>query len=143
MAMTWIVSRSQSRQKSEERSYYGQRLYDIWEKYQLGPITVIISIFIVGYGWKQYYINDLRAEFLPNSLRGKTILVTGASCGFGKLISEEIAIRGGKVIMASRSMNNLRIAQKEILNAHPEAEVEITHLDLGLVDNCDYVTVIT
>ena len=106
-------------------------MYDIWEKYQLGPITVIISIFIVGYGWKQYYINDLRAEFLPNSLRGKTILVTGASCGFGKLISEEIAIRGGKVIMASRSMNNLRIAQKEILNAHPEADVEITHLDLG------------
>ena len=119
------------RQKSEERSYYGQRAYDIFEKYHIGPITFVISIFIVGYGWKQYYINDMRAEFLPDSLKGKTILVTGASSGYGKLISEEIAIRGGKVIMASRSMNNLRIAKKEILNEHPDADIEITHLDLG------------
>lgn len=130
-----------NRQKSEERSYYGQRAYDIFEKYHIGPITFVISIFIVGYGWKQYYINDMRAEFLPDSLKGKTILVTGASSGYGKLISEEIAIRGGKVIMASRSMNNLRIAKKEILNEHPDADIEITHLDLANLDsveNCAY-----
>jgi len=130
-----------NRTKKEERSYYGQRAYDIFEKYHIGPITFVISIFIVGYGWKQYYINDMKAEYLPGSLKGKTILVTGASSGYGKLISEEIAIRGGKVIMASRSMSNLRIARQEILKEHPDADVQITHLDLANLDsveNCAY-----
>ena len=47
-------------------------------------------------------------------LKGKTVLITGASSGFGRYLAGECAKRGAKVIMASRSLNNLELARSEL-----------------------------
>jgi hypothetical protein len=61
---------------------------------------------------------------------GKTILVTGANAGLGFESSRVMAGKGAQVIMACRNMDYGREAEARILSQHPEAKLDLRHIDL-------------
>ncbi len=60
---------------------------------------------------------------------GKVCLVTGANSGLGKAIAAGLAARGGRVIMACRTMNEG--AREEIVRRSGNPAVSMRHIDLG------------
>ena len=66
---------------------------------------------------------------------GRTFIVTGASSGLGFETSRQLAVHGGRVVMASRSEGNGRDAVARIRAAQPAAAVEFRVLDLADLDS--------
>jgi len=62
---------------------------------------------------------------------GKVAIVTGANGGLGLEIAKGLAEAGAHVVMAARNQAKAKSAHKEILTAHPAAQLEIIELDLG------------
>ncbi|HDH03790.1 MAG TPA: SDR family NAD(P)-dependent oxidoreductase [Actinobacteria bacterium] len=62
---------------------------------------------------------------------GKVAIVTGANGGLGLEIAKGLAGAGAHVVMAARNQDKAKSAHNEILTAHPDAQLEITELDLG------------
>lgn len=65
---------------------------------------------------------------------GKVVIVTGANSGLGKATTEDLALRGGKIYMACRSIDKGSKAAEEILSTHPgikNSQLVVLKLDLG------------
>jgi len=60
---------------------------------------------------------SLSATFAKVELKGKTVLVTGASSGIGEAISRDFAALGMNVVLAARRSNNLERIINEIKQA--------------------------
>ncbi|XP_012682095.1 retinol dehydrogenase 14b [Clupea harengus] len=71
--------------------------------------------------------------FPAGTMRGKTIIVTGANCGIGKATAAELLKLQARVIMACRDMQRAEEAAVEIKKtAGPDhGEVVLKHLDLA------------
>lgn len=70
---------------------------------------------------------------------GKTFFVTGANTGIGKATAFELARRGARVVLASRSEEKTRPVMAEIEAAVPGAKLDFYALDLAnlaSVDRC-------
>jgi retinol dehydrogenase-12 len=64
-------------------------------------------------------------------LRGQVYLITGANTGIGRATAVELARRGGRVLMACRSLDKARpVAEAIRAETHSEA-VEVLELDLA------------
>ncbi|MEI3613866.1 SDR family oxidoreductase [Pseudogracilibacillus sp. SO30301A] len=63
-------------------------------------------------------------------LKGKTVIVTGASQGLGKAIAMEYAAEGAHVYISSRSEEKLQAAVEEIRNKTRNNEVNYTVCDM-------------
>ena len=61
----------------------------------------------------------------------KTALITGGSAGLGKITSEALAGLGYRVVIAARDQVKGERVVQEILNKHPEAEVEFVQVDMA------------
>ncbi|KAJ1645797.1 hypothetical protein LPJ64_002639 [Coemansia asiatica] len=74
------------------------------------------------------------------SLAGKTALVTGASGGIGRAISEELARRGAQLIATGRSKSQLSALYNQLSEIHPDVEHKTLVCDLqekqSLQDMC-------
>ena len=68
-------------------------------------------------------------------LTGKTAVVTGANGGLGLESAKALAGAGAHVVMAARNQEKAAAARDEILDAHPDASLEIVELDLSSFDN--------
>jgi NAD(P)-dependent dehydrogenase (short-subunit alcohol dehydrogenase family) len=64
-------------------------------------------------------------------LKGKTIIVTGASSGIGKATALELARRHGRVIMACRNLEKAELAKKDIQSKTKNGELIVRKLDLA------------
>ena len=64
-------------------------------------------------------------------LAGRTFLVTGANAGIGYATAENLAARGGRVFVASRSLEKGEMAVAAIAAAAGSDQVRLLQLDLG------------
>ncbi|MEA2532310.1 MAG: hypothetical protein QOJ93_121 [Actinomycetota bacterium] len=62
---------------------------------------------------------------------GKLIVVTGPNSGTGKEATRRLAAAGARVVMAVRTVAKGEQALGEILTAHPNAQLEVRHIDLA------------
>lgn len=67
----------------------------------------------------------------PNSLSGKTAIITGANSGIGLETAMVFAARGARVILAVRNTEKGQAARDAILNVNRQADVEVMPLDLS------------
>ena len=69
-------------------------------------------------------------EDMPD-LTGRTALVTGANSGIGKQAALALAGAGATVLLGCRDPRRAAVAMSDILDEHPDAEIEPLPLDLG------------
>lgn len=62
--------------------------------------------------------------------QGRTIVITGAGSGLGKVATRVLAERGAHVVMAARDTAKAAAARDEILAEHPGARLTVRPLDL-------------
>jgi len=62
---------------------------------------------------------------------GKLVIVTGANSGTGKEAARRLAVAGAQVVMAVRTVGKGEQARAEILAQHPDARLEVRHVDLA------------
>ena len=75
------------------------------------------------------------------SQAGRTAIVTGANSGIGLEVSATLAAAGARTVLACRNDQRAAVARDEILRRHPNADVELVHLDLAdLVQVADAAT---
>jgi len=62
----------------------------------------------------------------------KSILVTGGNAGIGLALCRQLAVdKGAKVYMCARNAERGQAGLKEILDAHPDAPVELVQMDVS------------
>ncbi|MBK9942362.1 MAG: SDR family NAD(P)-dependent oxidoreductase [Kouleothrix sp.] len=74
--------------------------------------------------------NHWTTSAIPD-LTGNVIIVTGANSGIGYEAALELARKGGRTILACRSMDKAQTALSQIQAQVPNASVEIMQLDLA------------
>lgn len=99
---------------------YAARLWSYWE-HNLNPA-------------------NYKPQYLPDVVRGKTVLITGGSEGIGREVANNCAQAGAKVLIAARTQSKLDAAIQEIRDAGGEAygySVDLSDLIAcdGLIDD--------
>lgn len=99
-------------------------------------LTVCLPIFtlLIYYLIRVFLING---PTCPSKARidGKTVVITGGNTGIGKETAKELAVRGGRVIIACRDTVKSAAAVAEIRTATGNEEVFFKKLDLASVDS--------
>lgn len=73
---------------------------------------------------------------MPNeAMQGKTVMITGANSGIGKVAATALAGMGAHVIMACRREQAAQAAMTDIRREVPEASLEFVSLDLSDFDS--------
>ena len=70
---------------------------------------------------------------METGLRGKTVLITGASQGMGRATAEAFAAEGARLAMCARNQKTLEAAQAEISSRH-KIEVMVEAVDVSDAD---------
>ncbi|MBO7526700.1 MAG: SDR family NAD(P)-dependent oxidoreductase [Clostridia bacterium] len=65
------------------------------------------------------------------SLKGKTILITGANSGVGYKTAETCIFLGANVIMACRNKEKAKEAMDRLIHEYPQANISIAELDIA------------
>lgn len=61
----------------------------------------------------------------------RTIMITGATNGIGKVTAMDLAARGHHLILANRSRRKAEEVRDEIIAGHPKRQVDLVDLDLA------------
>jgi NAD(P)-dependent dehydrogenase (short-subunit alcohol dehydrogenase family) len=65
--------------------------------------------------WERTYSPDRRKDkALARAIRGKTVMITGASSGIGRATALRVGAAGGRVILVARTVEKLDVTKREI-----------------------------
>jgi len=67
----------------------------------------------------------------PMSLKGKVVLITGASAGIGKVTALQFAELDTKLVLVGRRTEKLQEVKDEINRLHPSVKVHVHNLDVS------------
>ena len=70
-------------------------------------------------------------------LRGKRVLITGASKGIGRAVAEVLAEHGCSLALASRSPEELQAMADDLAREHPDLEVRVHPANLARTEEQD------
>lgn len=71
------------------------------------------------------------ANTMDQSLAGQTIVVTGASSGIGRILTEDCAVRGARVILACRDVKaGQRLVNHILASSNQSASLDVYEVDL-------------
>ena len=86
--------------------------------------------------WERNLVQDVPGLLTKRDrVRGRVIMVTGASSGIGEALAKKLAARGARVLLVARSAETLEMVRKEIAEAGAAAFVHPANLtDLDDVD---------
>ena len=73
----------------------------------------------------------------PTSLKGKTVLITGANSGIGYKETELMLYLGADVIMACRNLKKAETARETLLWDYPTANIKVVQLDMADFSSID------
>lgn len=73
----------------------------------------------------------------PISLKGKTVVVTGANSGVGFKTAETCAYLGANIIMACRNVEKAEEARSKLVSEYPQIDISILELDLASFSSID------
>ncbi|XP_078347257.1 retinol dehydrogenase 12-like [Oculina patagonica] len=100
--------------------------------------VIVLSVLTAGLAFVYY---RLRCYFAGGvcknavSMKGKTVIITGANTGLGKQTALELARRQARVILACRSLERGQKAAEEIRSKVKGAEVVVKSLDLSSLES--------
>ena len=97
---------------------------------QQHPFAVIGIIFVTTVVLVRRYFNG-GVCYSKELLDGKTVIITGANTGIGKQTAIDLAKRNAKVIIACRSVERGKQAEKDIRNLSKNENVHFRLLDLA------------
>jgi short-subunit dehydrogenase len=69
-----------------------------------------------------------------SEVKGKVVIITGASSGIGRALAVEAAKREARLVLAARSLDKLEQLAEELLL--PEADLLIVGTDVSIEDDC-------
>ena len=96
--------------------------------------VIFLSVLTAGLAFVYYRLRCYFAGGICKntvSMKGKTVLITGANTGLGKETALELARRRARVILACRSLDKGQQAADEIRSKVKDAEVVVKILDLS------------
>jgi NAD(P)-dependent dehydrogenase (short-subunit alcohol dehydrogenase family) len=71
-------------------------------------------------------------------LKGKVIIVTGATSGLGKEATKILAKKNATVIMAVRNTKKAETVLQELKQTHPNAKIDIREMDLNSLESVNH-----
>ena len=80
-------------------------------------------------------LNTLNKQKLVSAVKGKVVLITGASSGIGKSVAFKLSEAGAKTILVARTQEKLETIQREINNQGGDAY--IYSADLSDLNSCE------
>lgn len=96
--------------------------------------VVVLSVITAGLAYVYYRLRRYFAGGVCKnkvSLKGKTVIITGANTGLGKEVALELARRQARVILACRSLEKGEKAIGEIRSQVKDATLVLKRLDLS------------
>ncbi|XP_059468766.1 retinol dehydrogenase 14 [Neocloeon triangulifer] len=69
------------------------------------------------------------------NMKGKTVIITGATSGIGKEAAKDLAKRGARLILACRTVSAAEEVKAEISKETGNNDIEVRRLDLGSFDS--------
>jgi len=88
----------------------------------------LIGFTSLGYRWHKRSWKPLAV-----SLRGRTVVVTGATSGLGRAAAAQLAELGARVILVGRSREKAEATRQEIVAATGNANIAVALADLSLL----------
>jgi dehydrogenase/reductase SDR family protein 12 len=82
----------------------------------------------MGYRWRKRNWHPLSV-----SLRGRTVVVTGATSGLGRATAQQLAALGARVVLVGRDAGKAQAARREIAAATGNDDIAVALADLSLL----------